>query len=1177
MRVIDRVPASYCRHMKSHRSFIAAFALLAFCFPLFAQDEEPGDTDGFGTLVWKSTPGRPRLSSPVFDEENNRIFAGGSDGSIYAIDLDEALDEAGQIPIFALGHPGTNKRGEPIFVQIKGRGMCSTPLLGPDGTLYVAFADGTLAAITNAASFDNADVKWRYRAAGPLVGSPAMDTNGVVYIGSRDNRLHAVSASRGGKQWTFDANSDVTSSPLVTPDGNIVFLAGGAVFTVSPDGGQVAVFRTGTSIKSMPVAAEDGTLHFGANDGFIYKIEGDASGGTNGAGTNGVIWRLAAGSDVQSSPALGADGNLFIGTDSRRVLRLDDEGVVWRFPRDTRTRGAVRGDVAIGADGTVYVGTDAHTLYAITPAGELKWEFSEFNGRVRGSPVIDSLGTVYFTAGKSIYAVFDDVPAEVSPWPQFRGDAQHSARASNGAPFIITQPESFVATNHETVTFTVVASAGAPLSYQWSFNGEDIDPEDNSSATNATLVLEDVSLSDAGLYEVLVFNDFGEELSSPAELIIESEPLIVNDLTNRFATVGTTVRLQVDAIGDGVLTYQWHSNGVDIVGANASFYTITNAQMADSAAYDVTVANVFGGSQSRTSIVTIVELTITRATNNFIAAGNRFSAAVVSNQLFTWGTDVTGQLGDGGSTNRIVPTRTSTNTDWISVSAGGRGNANAFAHALGIRTDGSLYAWGVNNRGQLGIGSSTNDGRTPVRVGSDTNWAQAEAGQNHSAALRLNGTIWTWGDNDFGQLGIGGSNNMVFPTQVGFDNGWAEVRAGGNHTLARRADGTIWGWGRNEFGQLGMGNTNTVRSPAQIGTATNWVAISAGAVHSLGLQSDGTLWRWGRNFGSTTLLLPTNTAPVRVGSESNWVAIDAGYDHSLAINNQGRMFSFGANNIGQLGNSLSGPASGSTNSANLSTPTEIGLGQTWSAVDAGVKHSLARATDGTIWAWGWNNFGQVGDGTGGNGTDSANIKVPVQLTFTNFATVSTNNPNAGPPVFTQQPASTNVPPGGTAEFSAVVTGATPMAFQWYFNTNTVLGGQTNLTLVLPNAQAGAYHVVASNSFGWATSSVARLTSTNAVITPPGFPLSAATLEPSRANATRGVVSAPQLRPPHRGPNGVEVPLIGGGQREWVLEFKNQINDREWTPISTNLSVTALTNLIDSGAPDASRFYRVRQR
>jgi alpha-tubulin suppressor-like RCC1 family protein len=453
----------------------------------------------------------------------------------------------------------------------------------------------------------------------------------------------------------------------------------------------------------------------------------------------------------------------------------------------------------------------------------------------------------------------------------------------------------------------------------------------------------------------------------------------------------------------------------------------------------------------------------------------------------------------------------STNAVWASVSGGSRGYDVATnqpgGFSVGIQTNGSLWAWGLNNRGQLGIGSVEAQ-RVPVRVGSDTNWVQAEAGATHVIALKRDGTLWTWGGNEAGQLGIGTRDtNSLVPLRVGTDAAWVEVRAGGFFSLARRADGTIWGWGTNLHRQLGVGNNATQRSPVMIGSDSNWVEISAGVFHSLGRKSDGSIWAWGRNnFGQ--LGLGTGSAngsegsnteePLQIGTDTDWRSIEAARFHSFAIKASGALWGWGANHFGQVGNGSIGSNS-NTNDANRIAPVPIAPELAWRAVDA-ASHSLGMTTDGRIWGWGWNNNGQVGDETG-DGSGNNNRSMPVLLSFSADTNVVSTNTL---PAITQQPANQTASEGATTGFTITATGQAPLSYQWYFNSNAIpaLANQTatNASLVLTNASstnAGFYHVVVNNLFGSATSTVARLT----ILTTNGPPV--ITLQPTHRGGTNG--------------------------------------------------------------------------
>ena len=264
-------------------------------------------------------------------------------------------------------------------------------------------------------------------------------------------------------------------------------------------------------------------------------------------------------------------------------------------------------------------------------------------------------------------------------------------------------------------------------------------------------------------------------------------------------------------------------------------------------------------------------------------------------------------------------------------------------HTVALRGDGTLWTWGGNNSGELGIGTYTRT-NTPQRIGSDTNWLTVAVGLYHSVALRTDGTLWTWGRNDQGQLGIGtftlnapfGANT---PQRIGTNANWQAISAGREHTVALCADGTLWTWGQNRFGQLGIGTfspsfpetpsgTNT---PQQVGSDTNWQAVAAGHDHTVALRTDGTLWAWGNNgewgYGTGLLGIATYTnanTPQQVGTDTNWQVVAAG-SHTVALRADGTLWAWGVNNSGQLG---IGTFS-TNNPPGLNTPQQVGTNTNW--------------------------------------------------------------------------------------------------------------------------------------------------------------------------------------------------------------------------------------------------------
>ncbi|SKC14091.1 RCC1 domain-containing protein [Dyadobacter psychrophilus] len=286
-------------------------------------------------------------------------------------------------------------------------------------------------------------------------------------------------------------------------------------------------------------------------------------------------------------------------------------------------------------------------------------------------------------------------------------------------------------------------------------------------------------------------------------------------------------------------------------------------------------------------------------------------------------------------------------------------------HTLGIKSDGTLWSWGENTSGQLGIGSNINQ-NIPVQVGIASDWMSVSAGQDYTIAIKNNGTLWAWGANSAGQLGIGVSSDQNFPTQVGNDANWKIVSTGGLHVVAIRTDGSLWAWGSNIFGQVGDLSFTNKQAPVRIGNASDWSTVLTGEGHSGAIKSDGSLWTWGRNNEGQLGNGPGSNSnqPRQVGNDNNWKSVVAGSVHTLGIKNNGTLWGWGANAAGQLGTGLN---------LDMNTPQQIGSSTNWASVSSGLEHSLGIRKDGTLWVWGQNADGQLGNRT------NTNLIVPAKV------------------------------------------------------------------------------------------------------------------------------------------------------------------------------------------------------
>ena len=355
-----------------------------------------------------------------------------------------------------------------------------------------------------------------------------------------------------------------------------------------------------------------------------------------------------------------------------------------------------------------------------------------------------------------------------------------------------------------------------------------------------------------------------------------------------------------------------------------------------------------------------------------IDAGSFHSVGIKSDgSLWAWGDNSNGQIGDGTNIDRASPVQIGTDNKWISISCG-------YENTIGLKSDGTLWAWGENNYGELGDGTTTFR-ITPVQIGADDKWVSIASGFRHTLGLKSDGSLWTWGLNQYGQLGDGTTIHKYNPMQIGTDFNWVGISAGSHHSLALKSDGSIWAWGWNYYGSLGDGTTIQRNSPVQIGADNKWTSISAGLYHNLGLKSDGTLWAWGENTygelgdGTTT----QRNSPVQIGTDNKWVSITAGSAHSVGLKSDGTILAWGYNFFGQLGDGTSGFG------ADKNTPIQTSVTlDVWLNASAGNYHSLGLKSDGTLWAWGNNYYGQLGD--------SSNIdkKVITQIgTATNWVSI----------------------------------------------------------------------------------------------------------------------------------------------------------------------------------------------
>ena len=332
----------------------------------------------------------------------------------------------------------------------------------------------------------------------------------------------------------------------------------------------------------------------------------------------------------------------------------------------------------------------------------------------------------------------------------------------------------------------------------------------------------------------------------------------------------------------------------------------------------------------------------------------------IGDKLWTWGSNDYGQLGTGISgtgQNRGSPGITAGGgSNWKQIEMGGD-------FVGGVKTDGTLWTWGRNELGQLGNGSVAPNYNTPTNspgttAGGGTNWYQVSIGEWNGAAIKTDGTLWTWGYNAYGKLGDGTTINRSSPvTTAGGGTNWRKVSAGDSTCAAIKADGTLWTWGYNASGEQGSGNLTARSSPGTVaGGGTNWKEVSVGKNSMVAVKTDGTLWTWGRNtygqLGDGTTVSRSSPGTV-AGGGTNWKQVSAGIylESGAAIKTDGTLWTWGTN------------TGDGTAVSRLSPVTTAGGGTNWKQVSIDYQ-AAAIKTDGSLWTWGQGSTGYGNLGTG---------------------------------------------------------------------------------------------------------------------------------------------------------------------------------------------------------------------
>lgn len=586
---------------------------------------------------------------------------------------------------------------------------------------------------------------------------------------------------------------------------------------------------------------------------------------------------------------------------------------------------------------------------------------------------------------------------------------------------IVTAPADLTVTDGAPAQFSVEAMGGAPLSYQWERDGRSID-----GAKSPTYRLtETMHATDNGAgFRVTVRNAAGSVTSAVARLsvtpvlaAIATVPADTQVQAGGTATFGVTV-----GTGTRPLSYQWLRDGSPIDGATAAAYTTPATGSADNGArFSVAVTNAAGTLTSPAATLTVTpagslpalsgqpqDATVLagRSTTFSVTAS---SSTALSYQWLKNGTPIAGATAASHSTGPLAYTDSGALYSVVVTNATGSSTSRAAtltvnprvlqvgaggAHGSARKEDGSAWSWGTP--AYLGSGGSGSTGSTQRVTQNDgsafTGVADVSSGYVHSLAVRSDGSVWAWGDNSEGEIGDGSNTRRLHPVPVTDASGnpllgAAAVSGGWRYSLALKTDGTVRAWGYALMGRLGNNNTGSAvrswRNPVTVlqvgGTPLSGVTqIDAGEDHAIALKSDGTTWIWGngqagrlgdgqRNTMAYVAQRLNDSTGAAIG---NGVQVSAGSDHSVLVRSDGTVYAWGINTFGQLGD-------GSTTERDWATLVKDASGNPFTGVAralAGEQFTVFLKTDGTVWTVGRNQYGQLG-----SGGSNAQSLVPVQV------------------------------------------------------------------------------------------------------------------------------------------------------------------------------------------------------
>ncbi len=678
----------------------------------------------------------------------------------------------------------------------------------------------------------------------------------------------------------------------------------------------------------------------------------------SGSPTPTVQWELSTNGGATWSPVAGGSANQLTVANAKTSESGDDYRAVFKNTAGEATSKAATLTVHEApvvtqqpTGVTVEEGQSAafEAAAAGAPSPTVQWERSTNGGstwtNVTGATsdrlAIASAKTS--ESGQQFRATFKNVAGKAT--------SEAATLTVRKAPVVTKQPASKTLDEGASAVFEAAASGFPAPTVQWEVSidgGTSWNPIPGE--TFDRLTIEDTNVGENEYeYRAVFKNAAGEATSEAATLTVHAPPLVTEQPAGTTVEVGQSVTFEVAASGFPTPTVQWEvsSNGgatfSAVEGATSDQLTIADTKVSESGdEYRAVFTNVAGKATSGVATLTV-------ATTHYSAVA--------------WGQNLFRQLGNGSANASSDLPVTVSGLKFVTAVAAGA------LHSLALLANGTAVAWGDNEFGQLGDGS-TAIASVPVPVSGLTGVKAIAAGEDHSLALLGNGTVMAWGDNEDGQLGDGNHQESEVPVAVKGLTGVKAIAAGGNHSLALMSNGSVMAWGDNEAGELGSGGTKSSDVPVAVKGLSRVSAISAGGEFSLALLSNGTVEGWGSNESGQ---IGTGTeekeegegqrsdVPIGVEGLTGVTAIAAGSDHALALVGGGTVMAWGEDNFGELGN-------GKT-AAREPRPAAVGGLSGVVAISAGGQDSEALLSGGSVMTWGTNHFGQLGDGTSGSPSD----------------------------------------------------------------------------------------------------------------------------------------------------------------------------------------------------------------